>query len=100
MTVANRLRAALAAYVLSVLALAILYANAARRAANENRALGETAEQLNIAANQLARLDEMSADAEKYQATNDVRYRDKFATAFRDFGEFDVKVMQPQRSEE
>ena len=96
MTVANRLRGALAIYVASVVALALLYAHAARRVADSGRALTEIAEQLSVATDRLARVDAMSADAEKYHATGDQRYRDKFAAAFREFGEFDARAMQPE----
>src|SRR5689334_8921037 len=46
MTVANRLRGALAVYVLSLVALALLYARAVQRAAEGDRALAEIAERL------------------------------------------------------
>ena len=94
MTIANRLRGALALYATSLVALALLYAHAVQHGAAVNRAVAERAERVSAAADRLARIDEMSADAEKYTATNDARYRDRFAAAWRDFGEFDVRVMQ------
>ena len=96
MTVANRLRGALAVYVTSLAALAMFYAHAVQEAANGSRALSEIAGRVSAATDQLARIDEMDADAEKYRATNDPRYRDKFAAAFREFGEYDARAMQPQ----
>jgi signal transduction histidine kinase len=95
MTVANRLRATLTVYVVFLVAIAALYANAERRGASESRALSKTAERVRTATHQLARLDEVSTDAEKYLVTGDDRYRDKFAAAFREFGEYQPRMMQP-----
>ena len=96
MTVANRLRGALAAYVASLVVLATLYAYAVRRAADGNRAFNAAAERLSTTTDQLALIDELSAIAEKYRVTNDERYREKFATAYREFGQFSSLAMQPQ----
>ena len=95
MTVANRLRATLTAYVVFLVAIAALYANAETRGAVESGALSKTAERVRTATDQLARLDAMSIDAEKYLVTGDAAYRDKFAAAFREFGEYQPRMMQP-----
>jgi signal transduction histidine kinase len=95
MTVANRLRGALAVHVAAIVALAVIYAHSIHRAAEASRALAAAAMGVSDATDRLARVDELSADAEKYRATNDTRYRDKFATAFQEFGVFDSRVMQP-----
>ena len=96
MTVANRLRGILAVYVASLFILAILYAGAVQRAASGGRALTESAARISEATDQIARIDEMAADAEKFRATSDSRYRDKFASAYREFGDFGERSMLPQ----
>jgi signal transduction histidine kinase len=53
------------------------------------------AAQVRESTNQLARIDQMTSDAEKYLATRDVRYREKFAEAFREFGPFEVRALHP-----
>jgi signal transduction histidine kinase len=96
MTVANRLRSALAVYVAAVVGLGVFHARSVQQAADGSRSLSELAAQVSAATDRLARIDEMDADAEKYRATNDVRYRDKFADAYKEFGEFDGRSMQPE----
>jgi signal transduction histidine kinase len=96
MRVANRLRLALSVYVISLVVLAGLYARAARGAAADSRALGEIATRIGTTTDQLSSIEAMGVDAEKFHATNDLRYRDKFAAAYREFGEFEPGAMQPR----
>jgi signal transduction histidine kinase len=95
MTVANRLRGAFALYVASLVAVALLYARTVQRAADSGRAMTEIAERVRVTTDQLSRIDQMSADAEKYLITRDARYRDKFAAAYREFGQPDARAFQP-----
>lgn len=96
MTVANRLRGAVAVYVVALIAVALLYARDVQRTADSARELSVMAARVRATTDQLARLDQMNVDAEKYLATRDIRYRDKFAVAFREFGVFDDRVLQPR----
>jgi signal transduction histidine kinase len=96
MTIANRLRASFAVYVALLVALATMYARAAGRSAESAVALTATAARVRASTDDLARIDQMDADAEKYLATRDVRYRDKYARAFGEFGTFDAHALQPE----
>ena len=95
MTVATRLRGAFAVYVGLLAVLATMYARAAQRSADSAGELTTISERIRVSTDALARIDQMSGDAEKYLATRDLRYRDRFELSFRQFGPFNDRALQP-----
>jgi signal transduction histidine kinase len=88
MTVARRLQGALVAFVVLIAAVVAFQVRTIRSAAASSHALAEISSRLRTTStDQLARIAQMSDDAEKYLVTRDVAYLDRATNSAEIFGQ-------------
>jgi len=87
MSVATKLRGAFALYIALLTALLVYHVHVIQRTVAGGHALAEISERLSVTStSQIARIAQMSSDAEKYLVTRDRGYLDKLQQTARDYG--------------
>ena len=87
MTVANRLRGAFALYIALLAVLLVYHVRTIQRAVGSGHELAAISSRLGVTSTeQLARIAQMSNDAEKYLVTRDTGYLDKFLETAHAYG--------------
>ncbi len=87
MTVATRLRSAFAVYIALLAAALVYHVRTLEHAVDSGHALTEISSRLRVSSTiQLARLEQMSSDADKFLVTRDHGYLDKFVEASQAYG--------------
>jgi signal transduction histidine kinase len=87
MSVATKLRGAFALYIALLAALLVYHVRTVQHTVASGHALAEISERLSVTSTgQIARIAQMSSDAEKYLVTQDHGYLDKLQQTARDYG--------------